>query len=279
MLKLGIVGRGISYSLSPLIHKEAMRILGIKGDYDIFDRDEAELEHFIQQCSETGIRGLNVTTPYKEIIVKYCAEISDSANHVGAVNTLTFGNGTIRGDNTDHIGFEKALLELIGKQPLPCVIVLGNGGAARAVLSVLLSKPSVREIHIIARRYGSANQQLTDLIKGQNITVHSFADPRLATTVGRASLIVNCTTVGSATNPGQSLPWCDHLSSSTAVMDLVYSPAKTELLTTAQQAGCLWQNGFEMLLHQAAVSFKIWTGKTFPLREVRTTLQKEVADE
>jgi shikimate dehydrogenase len=118
---------------------------------------------------------------------------------------------------------------------------------------------------------------LASFISGNDFAVFSFADPRLATTIARASLIVNCTTVGSAANPGMALPWNERLSASTKVMDLIYAPAKTEFLTAAEAAGCVWRNGLEMLLHQAAASFNIWTEKAFPLQEVKKVLQKEVA--
>ncbi len=276
MLKLGILGRGISYSLSPFIHKEAMRILGISGSYEIFDRDETQVESFLSRCADSGLRGLNVTTPYKEVALKFCTEVSAAAR-TGAVNTLSFSNGAVRGDNTDTFGFRKALEELAGNQPLPCAVVLGNGGAARAVLTALSSLPTVREILVVARRKESARKQLASFISGNNFAIYSFVDPRLATTIARASLIVNCTTVGSAANPGMALPWSERLSAPTVVMDLIYAPAKTEFLTAAEAAGCAWQNGLEMLLHQAAASFNIWTEKTFPLREVGAALQKEVA--
>ena len=277
MLKLGILGRGISYSLSPFIHKEAMKTLGLSGSYDIFDFDKSQVENFLSRCADSGLRGLNITTPYKEMAPKYCTDVSDAAARTGAVNTFSFVNGAVRGDNTDMVGFKKALEELLGNQALPCVVVLGSGGAARAVLTVLSSLPTVREIIIVVRRRESVRKHLANLISGNNFAVYSFADPRLATTIERASLIVNCTTVGSAANPGMALPWSERLSAPTIVMDLVYAPEKTEFLTAAEAAGCAWQNGLEMLLHQAAASFNIWTGKTFPLSEVRAALQKEVA--
>ena len=96
MLKLGILGHGISYSLSPLIHKEAMRILGISGSYEIFDRDESQVENFLSRCADSGLRGLNITTPYKETALKYCTEVSDVVARMGAVNTLSFANGAVR---------------------------------------------------------------------------------------------------------------------------------------------------------------------------------------
>ncbi len=277
MLKLGILGHGISYSLSPFIHKEAMKILGISGSYEIFDRDETQVESFLSHCADSGLRGLNITTPYKEVARKYCTEVSDAAARTGVVNTLSFANGAVRGDNTDVYGFEKALEELAGNQALPCAVVLGNGGVARAVLDSLSSLPTVREILVVARRQESARRQLASFVSGNNFTIYSFADPRLATTIARASLIVNCTTVGSAVNPGMALPWSEHLSAATKVMDLIYAPAKTEFLSAAEIAGCAWQNGLEMLLHQAAASFNIWTEKAFPIRDVRAALQKEVA--
>ncbi|MBU1706646.1 shikimate dehydrogenase [bacterium] len=276
MLKLGILGQNISYSLSPFIHKEAMRILDISGDYEIFDCDETQVESFFSRFVDSGLRGLNITTPYKEIALKYCTEVSDAAERTGAVNTLSFVNETIRGDNTDVYGFEKALEEFAGNQALPCTIVLGNGGAARAVLTVLSSLPSVNEIIVVARRQESARKQLASFVSGNNYNVYSFSDPRLVTTIARASLIVNCTTVGSAANPGMALPWSEHLSARTKVMDLIYAPAKTEFLAAAEAAGCAKQNGIDMLLHQAAASFNLWTKKSFPLREVRAALQKEV---
>ena len=277
MSKLGILGHNISYSLSPFIHREAMRILGISGSYEIFDRDETQVESFISRCADSGLRGLNITTPYKEVALKYCTEVSDAAARMGAVNTLSFANGVIHGDNTDTFGFKKALEELSGNQTLPCVVVLGNGGAARAVLTVLSSFPTVREIFVVARQQESARRQLASFISGNNFAVFSFADPRLATIIARASLIVNCTTVGSAANPGMALPWNEHLSASTKVMDLIYAPAKTEFLSVAEAVGCEWRNGLEMLLHQAEACFNIWTEKTFPLQKVKAALQKEVA--
>ena len=236
-LRCGLLGRRLSHSYSPLIHSEL-------GDYEYL-LHEVEPEGLGAFLREGRFDGLNVTIPYKKDVAAYCAGLSDAARAAGSVNTLTrLPDGTLFGDNTDCFGFAR-LLERVGADPAGAkAVVLGSGGASLAVQAVLRGM-GAKEIVVVSR--GGP---------------HSYADIHKH---GDAALLVNATPVGMYPGNGAS-PIADlgAFRQCRAVIDLVYNPARTELLSQAEERGMPCENGMAMLVAQAKRSAEAFTGKAIP---------------
>jgi shikimate dehydrogenase len=256
MLQLGVVGHPIAHSRSPAMHNAALRALGLEGEYHAFDVAPAGLAAFIERAKKRGMRGLNITIPHKEAAVGLC-EADELARKVGAVNTLIFEEGHVRGSNTDVYGFVK-LLESVNADVHGRVIVLGAGGAARAVVTAL----------------GERSQLLVATRNGRSLDVGELIVPgivweHLPVALYETSLLVDCTPRG--LDP--TLPPLDlsPLPPSSAVLDLVVA-RETRLVRDAQARGLAAATGVEMLLHQGAKALELWSGREAPLEVMRAAL-------
>jgi shikimate dehydrogenase len=239
--KFGLLGERLSHSFSPLIHAEL-------GDYEykLYEKKRSEFNDFLH-CGDFD--GLNVTIPYKEDVVPFCNDLSDTARTIGSVNTLTrLADGSLYGDNTDYFGFAY-LVEKTGMDPNDGkVIILGNGGASLTV-QVVLRDMGVKNIAVISRQ-GTDNYE--------NINKHRDA-----------MMIVNTTPVGTYPDNGIS-PIADLsvFKMCKVVIDLIYNPARTELLLQAEEQGILGINGLAMLVAQAKRAAELFTGKTIPNEQI-----------
>lgn len=230
MMEYGLLGRHLSHSYSPKIHK-----LLWNCDYKLIEKEPEELAEFFEK---RDFRGINVTIPYKKDVMPYLDEISDTARKIGSVNTiLKRPDGTLYGDNTDAYGFEYMLKSLDDDVRGKKCIVLGDGGASQTVQYVL-GELGAGEIVVISRR-GEDNYG--------NISKHYDA-----------WLIVNTTPVGMYPLNGQSPIELDNFKSCWAVLDLIYNPSRTRLLLKAARFGIPYINGLSMLVAQAMRAVRIW---------------------
>lgn len=232
----GLIGRKLSHSFSPKIHS-------LLGDYTyrLIPLEPEEVGEFLKKGE---FHGLNVTIPYKKTVMEYCAELTPAARRIGSVNTiLRRPDGTLLGDNTDYNGFLYQLnatgAQVAGKKAL----VLGSGGASLTVRTVL-AELGAREIVVISRT-GENNYH--------NLGRHADAQ-----------IIVNATPVGMYPKNGESLIDLSQFPHCEAVFDLIYNPAKTQLLLQAQRRGLIWANGLGMLVAQAKVASERFQGKELP---------------
>ena len=230
-MKCGLLGRHLAHSYSPQIHAQL-------GDYPytLYEKEPEQLECFLKSGDFTG---LNVTIPYKKDVISYLDELSPTAEKLGAVNTIVRrDDGTLFGHNTDYFGFssmvKKSQLDVAGKK----VLVLGSGGASNTVVAVL--KELGARVVIISRS-GENNYD--------NLHLHSDA-----------TLIVNATPVGMYPNTGVSPVSLDLFPNLEGVLDVVYNPARTQLLLEAEQRGLVTENGLWMLVAQAKESAEYFTG-------------------
>lgn len=231
----GLLGKTLSYSYSPRIHKSL-------GDYSysLFEKQPEELADFLQNGQ---FDGLNVTIPYKQAVIPYCHELSPVAKRLGAVNTIVRrADGTLIGHNTDYFGFS-AMVRKCGVQVMDKkALVLGSGGASNTVVAVLEelgAKP------VVISRSGENNYT--------NLQLHRDA-----------ALIVNATPVGMYPNVENTPISLDGFPQLEAVLDLNYNPARTQLLLDAESRGLLAENGLWMLVAQAKESAQWFTGKPIP---------------
>ena len=253
----GLLGHPVEHSISPTIHDAAFEALGLPGIYLPFDVGPHELSMVFERAKNLRLRGVNVTIPYKESVLDLLDEVDPVAEAVGAVNTVRFEDGHASGHNTDVIGFEQSLriqgVTVAGRRAL----VLGSGGAARAITHALLRAGA--DVSLWNRTRGNA-EALARHFGGQPSVV-GFEEVASS----RYDLVVNATPLGMAGFPAQSpIPsavW-DHAK---VALDLVYNPPDTQFLREARSHGAVGVSGLNMLVLQAARAFELFTGKPAPL--------------
>ena len=261
---VGIIGDPIEHSRSPQMHNAAFAKAGLNYVYVPFHVRPDDLAHAITGFKALNVVGINVTLPHKQAVIPYLTSISREAELIGAVNTLTFVDDEIHGDNTDAPGVLKALEE-DGNMSVPVgkeVVVLGAGGSARAVV-VALALAGVASITIANRTVERAVSLAEEMQEKTDITMHGmgFADARLPDAVSRCMLLINTSTA--SMDPTQPLlVSADWLQPNTIVYDIVYTPPVTPLMKAAAERGCPTLGGIGMLVHQGAIAFERWTGVT-----------------
>ncbi len=254
----GVIGSPVAHSRSPLLHRHWLQSHGITGYYIPMDVGRNDLERVIRSLPLMGFVGVNITIPHKESVLAIADKITDRATLISAANTLIFlADGTIHADNTDGYGFIENLRSGAPNWQAKAgpAVVLGAGGAARAVIAAL-SDAGVPEI-ILSNRTRARAERLRDDF-GQRVRVVDWV--QAGTVMQDGALIVNTTTLGMTGQPELRIP-LDGLQEGTVVTDLVYTPLKTRLLSAAEQAGCVTVDGLGMLLHQAVPGFERWFGQ------------------
>lgn len=263
----GLLGFPVEHSISPAMHNAAFQALELNWHYTLHRTAPGDLEATIRQCVEDRYEGWNVTVPYKERIVDYLDEISPEVEATGACNTVRLHNGLLLGYNTDIAGFLGGLEEAGGIQHSSRAVLLGAGGAARAVALALAMLG--HGVCVLARNAEQSDSLAGYLQASAHLGVeHGNLDATtLNSNLERAALLVNCTPSGMWPQ-AQSSPLPDgvHLPPHVLVYDLVYRPRPTRLLEQAHRAGCRTQDGLTMLVHQGAAAFKIWTGLAAPVQ-------------
>ena len=253
----GVVGTSVGHSRSPRLHRHWLVQQGLAGDYVPLHVGDDDLPQVIRTLPKMGFVGVNVTIPHKVAVMRIADQISDRAILIGAANMLTFrDDGSVYADNTDGHGFLANLRDHApdwSAQDGPAV-VLGAGGAARAIVSALLDA-GVPEIHVVNRTRPKAEALRAEF--GSRIRVSDWV--KAGNLLEDAALVVNSTSLGMAGASEFRVP-LDGLKSGTVVADLVYTPLETQLLRTARAAGCIPVDGLGMLIHQAVPAFERWFG-------------------
>lgn len=253
----GVIGDPISHSLSPRLHGYWLQKYNLNGEYKAFHVTARALPSFLKSLQEDGIAGASVTVPHKEAALRLVDEIDEKAKKIGAINTIYFENNKMVGSNTDGIGFLTHLKQTTSswKAENGAAVVIGAGGAARAVLVSLLDD-GVPEIRLTNRTAARAINLATE-IGDSRIKVCDWNDRDHS--LENAALLVNVTTLGMAGQKPLELS-LDKLSSRASVYDIVYTPLETDLLKNARARGNETIDGLGMLLHQATPGFHKWFG-------------------
>lgn len=253
----GVIGHPIAHSRSPALHGYWLKRYGIKGHYIPMDVAPADLADALQMLPRLGFVGINVTIPHKEAVLKLADVVTDRAALIGAANTLIFRrDGKVHADNTDGAGF-MANLRQYAPSWNPAAgpaVVLGAGGAARAVIAALI-EVGVPEIRLANRTRPRAEALRSDF--GAKVQVGEWV--QAGNMLEGAATVVNTTSLGMVGKPDLRVP-LDALDPSALVTDLVYTPLKTQFLIDAEARGCTVVDGLGMLLHQAAPGFERWFG-------------------
>ncbi len=259
---VGLVGAGIGLSRTPRMHEIEGARLGLRYIYKILDADRfgpsgkgiAEVLEAARLC---GFRGLNVTFPFKQEILPLLDELSEDAEAIGAVNTVIFSNGRMRGDNTDLWGFAEGFRRSMADVPRKRVLQIGAGGAGAAVGRALLQL-GVEELVITDLELGRA-KALADRLGSQFRSRRVQAASVDAMSESTFDGIVNTTPVGMAKLPGMPISPGD-LRPDMWVADIIYFPLETQLLRTARQLGCRTMSGAPMAVFQAVKAFELFSG-------------------
>ncbi len=273
----GVIGDPIEHTLSPIMHNAAFNALKLDFTFLAFKVKPAELENAVNGMRALNIRGLNVTMPHKSTVMNYLDRTDLSAQIVNSVNTVLNKEGKLFGFNTDGVGALKALrengVELKGRK----VLLLGAGGAARAIAYAMAKESD--ELAVLNRTPKQAQALAKLLEKTANKKIGSGAlSPReIQQNLQDSDILINATSIGMKPKADESLVAPKLLRPDLAVMDIVYNPIETKLAKDAKAAGAKVVSGVEMLIYQGAASFEIWTGKSAPVEVMRQAALSHLA--
>jgi shikimate dehydrogenase len=262
---IGLIGEGIQRSHAPLLHQGEADRQGIRLIYTTIDSGERglsahDLPDVLRWARTLGYRGLNVTHPFKQEVVRHIDELADDARVFGAVNTVVFDDGATRGYNTDASGFRRSFTRDFSDAPRDHVVQLGAGGAGSAVAHALLTL-GVRRLTLVDLDRGKATR-LADVLAAEfgvdRVAERALAD--LSPVLAKADGVVNTTPVGMAHHPGSPVAESD-LRTDMWVADIVYRPVDTALLRAARDIGAPTLHGGGMNAYQAVAAFELFTGR------------------
>jgi shikimate dehydrogenase len=267
----GIIGMPVAHSRSPVIHNYWLDEHGLPGRYVLLPVRPERLAEALKGLVALGFRGVNVTTPHKQAVMPLLDHVDAMATKIGAVNTIVVQpDGTLRGFNNDGNGFVQSLRD---EKPEwrpddGPIVVVGAGGAARAIL-VALASQGAKEIRLVNRTRETADT-LAHMLGGP---IKVMPWEQRAQALAGASTLINATTQGSAGKPALDLP-LDTLPRDAIVGDAIYVPPETPLLAAAKARGNRTVNGLGMLLNQARPAFQAWFG---PLPTITPGLRRAIA--
>lgn len=273
---LGLIGHPIKQSYSPFIHNVALELTKLDYIYLPFDVPASHLRNALKGAVALGIKGFNITVPHKVKVLDFVNNLSEEASDTGAVNTVVNEHGKLTGYNTDVNGVIESLLpykeEISGKT----VTLIGTGGAARAIVYVLVRYFKPSHINIVNRteeRAESFRKYISAKMKYDSFSTYEFFPPSLIDVFNNSKLIVNATPIGMFPEVDDTVTRIpESFNKNQIVFDVVYNPAKTKFLELAKSRGAETINGLTMLVYQAAKSFNLWTGQEMPLEEIYKSL-------
>ncbi|MFA9398391.1 MAG: shikimate dehydrogenase [Clostridiaceae bacterium] len=243
----GLIGEKLGHSFSKSLHETIFKYCELNNSYELFEIEKNNLEKEFYEFKEKNISGINVTIPYKVDVMKYLTSISNEAKKIGAVNTLYFKNNEIIGYNTDYFGFKKALLysniDLKGKK----VLILGTGGASKAILEVIKDEGATN-ITIASR----------NLDKKSGFEQYDFVEYKDIVKLKDYYAVINCTPVGMYPKISEMIIDKEVLKQFKIAIDLIYNPYETLFLKQGKQLGLKTLNGLPMLVYQGIKSEEIW---------------------
>jgi len=274
----GVIGNPIEHSLSPAIHNAAFQKLGLNFVYLAF-RVNAIGDAIKGFRTLGNFRGASVTIPHKVTSVPFLDSIAPTARDIGAINTIVATDGILTGYNTDATGALRALREgsvaLEGQK----VVMLGSGGAARAIAFALGAEAGINHLTILGIDDQERSALARDLQSKTAMVVHESCldESTLQKVLPDTQVLIHCTPTGLSPNVHETSVPAILLHAGLIVMDIVYNPRDTQLLKDAKAAGCRTIPGLEMFLHQAAAQFELWTNQTAPVDVMRSVLESRLS--
>ncbi|HYM37529.1 MAG TPA: shikimate dehydrogenase [Nitrospiraceae bacterium] len=270
----GLLGNPVEHSLSPAIHNAAFEKLGLNFVYLAFKVED--LPSAVKGLRALGnLRGFSVTIPHKVAIIPLLDEVEPTAKNIGAVNTIVIEHGRLIGSNTDASGALRALTEAGAALRGENVVMLGSGGAARAIAFALAAGTGIAKLTLL----GIDEKERTGLAKdlkaktSLQLADGTITDDALRRAIEESKALLHCTPLGMHPNVHESGVPASLLKPHLTVMDIVYNPLDTKLLVDAKAAGCRTVRGIEMFLNQAVGQFELWTKQKAPADVMRRVLE------
>ena len=270
-----LIGHPVAHSFSGAMQQAAFDALGIDARYELWDRRQIDLADAIEQLRGEDFLGANVTIPHKEHVVPLVDRLTEDAQTTGAVNVISREGSKLIGHNTDVTGFKSALDRAVGKQKMPRhAVVLGAGGAGRAVVSALISEGFQRVVvfnrHLhraegLVRHFGRSAAHM-------DLRAMPWHESVLEAELAKTKVLVNATSIGMAS--GETPIPAGLLGPDLFVIDLIYNPPVTQLLKDAAAARDIVLGGEPMLLQQGARAFELWTGRAAPIEVMQAELDR-----
>lgn len=274
MKRAALIGDPVEHSLSPVMHNAAFRAMGIDATYELWPTSNAGLHARLESIHAENLLGINVTVPHKQAVMQFCDKVTETARRIGAVNTLVIrSDGKITGENTDAYGFGHALNAATLGDPPQRALILGAGGAARAV-AVALIDSGVTSVTIANRTRKRADDLVRTLHDAGVDRIDAIAWDELPDAVSAVGLLVNATSIGWH---GEEIPVSAEviarIDPDGVVIDLTYRD--TALLRTLRGRQIKGVDGLSMLIHQGARAFELWTGVQPPVDVMKAAVLHE----
>ncbi len=270
----GIIGDPIEHTMSPVMHNAAFKNKGVDYVYVPFRVKQEELGKAIEGMRALNIRGLSITIPHKIAVIQFLDELDTLADKIGAINTIVNSNGVLKGYNTDATGFLQALLERGIEPKEKRVVILGAGGASRAISFILAERGA--SLVILNRTWDKAKvcaDRISEIFQSE-ATALKLNRENLKTALSQADILVNTTSVGMNPNINETPVTSNLLKPGLIVFDIVYNPIKTRLQREAEVTGATVISGLDMLVWQGALAFEKWTGLKAPVELMREEVIK-----
>lgn len=270
----GVIGNPVGHSLSPAIHNAAFRQLGLNFVYLAWQVEA--IGNAVNGLRALGnFRGASVTIPHKVAAIPFLNHVEPTAKRIGAINTIVAEKGELIGYNTDATGALRALreggVELKGRR----IVVLGSGGAARAIAFALVAESGAERLTLLGIEDRERTTLAQDLRSQATVVVDDahLDESRLREILPGSHVLIHCTPVGMSPQSETTCVPASLLHQGLAVMDIVYNPRETQLLKDAKRVGCRTIPGLEMFLNQAVAQFELWTNQAAPVEVMRKVLE------
>ena len=272
-----VIGNPVAHSLSPALHNAAFDALGLDYVYTAFRVEDLKSAIAGMRALE-NFRGMSVTIPHKIEVIDYLDEVGDIDRSIGSINTVINERGRLCGFGTDGPGALKAILDAGVNPDDSNVLMLGAGGASRAIAFTLARSASIRKLVMTDINEPMLRALAADLRSGTNVAVEAdlLGPDTIAARVSEADIIINCTPVGMHPNEDSSLVPPALFRRGQVVFDVVYTPLETKLLKEAASKGCIVISGVEMFVNQAVLQFEMFTGADAPVDVMRKVLMERL---
>ena len=273
-----VIGHPVGHSLSPALHNAAFDELGLPFVYVGHDVMPGQVAPALAGIRALGYRGLSVTIPHKAEAMECVDEVDETARGIGCINTVVNENGRLLGYNSDGLGALGALRDAGADPAGKRVLVLGSGGAARAIAVTLACEASLEQLTILGVEMDQLQCLIGDIQQRSkcSVTGNELTESSLRQEMAQADIVMHCSPIGMHPKKDNSLVPPELFRAEMVVFDAVYNPRRTKLLQDAAAAGCRTVEGLEMFLGQAYVQFELWTGAKAPRDVMRRVLEEKL---
>lgn len=270
----GLLGHPVGHSMSPVMHNDQFRFLGLDCYYQAFDVLPNQLEDAVKGIRALGVSGFNVTIPHKVEVMKYLDEIDEEAKQIGAVNTVVNKAGKLIGYNTDGRGFAVSLQSAAGEGFLQKkILILGAGGAARGIY-VTLARMGAATVDIANRTVRKA--ELLISMNPYAVNSSALSIDEAETDLHKYDIVINTTSVGMSPNISEVPLPLTNMRAGTILSDIIYNPIETKWLEDGSSLGAVTQNGIGMFVGQGALAFELWTNKKPDFKRMEQIVRKQL---